>query len=131
MRPCTTLAILLLPGCAGVVPRRGDPACRSRTRQPAERQFHVESGGEVEIAAVGLRQKFTGSDAVRAWLMSGGAAPSRCGRRSPMPASRSAPPLSVRRSVDRVQLEPGDYVLYLAAGRGARDGKAFRRGARR
>ncbi|MDO9693427.1 MAG: hypothetical protein Q7W56_01705 [Candidatus Latescibacteria bacterium] len=86
--------------------------------------FRVEAAGEVEIVAVGLRRKFTGNDAVRAWLMRQGvdepvwAQDPETGE--PVGASRL-----LRRSTTRVPLAPGDYVLHLAAGRRARDGKAF------
>ncbi|MBK9302497.1 MAG: hypothetical protein IPM94_00955 [bacterium] len=125
MRPCTTLAILL---CLAAPASSRAEAIRLAAPEPGNllsAEFRVESGGEVEIAAVGLRQKFTGSDAVRAWLLRrGGAEPvwsQEPDAGEPVGASRL-----LRRSVDRVRLEPGDYVLYLAAGRGARDGKAFR-----
>lgn len=86
--------------------------------------FRVEAAGEVEIAAVGLRQKFAGGGAVRAWLMRRGTAePVWCQDPDvgePVGASRL-----LRRNTVRLPLAPGEYVLHLAAGRRARGGKAF------
>jgi hypothetical protein len=124
MRPTIALTFLLcLPA---TTPALAD-AVRLAAPEPGallSAGFRVEAAGEVEIAAVGLRRKFTGNDAVRAWLMRRGvdepvwAQDPETGE--PVGASRL-----LRRSSIRVPLAPGDYVLHLAAGRRVRDGKAF------
>ncbi len=121
-----TIALTVLLCLAAVSPAFAD-AVRLAAPEPGSllsADFRVTTAGEVEIAAVGLRRKFTGSDAVRAWLMRRGAVEPVWSldpdAGEPVGASRL-----LRRSAARVRLEPGDYVLHLAASRGARGGKAF------
>jgi len=125
MRPIICLAVLL---CLPLVSTSFAGSIRLAAPEPGallSAGFRVAEAGDVEIVAIGLRQKFTGGDAARSWLLRRGDAEPVWSQTpeagEPVGASRL-----LRRNQDRVRLAPGDYVLYLAAGRGARDGQAFR-----